>query len=88
MKKLIYLLIIAFGLAACNNGQKQINNGDVAQAKLKGCCAKKEMKMKKYTNADFYVDGKLSAEKTLAAYRKCLNITTIRLISGCLITCL
>ena len=26
--------------------------------------------MKKYTNEDFYVDGKLSAEKTLAAYKE------------------
>ena len=71
MKKLIYLLTIAAIVASCNCGQNsKCENGDTAQQTTDECCAKKEVKMKKYTNDDFYVDGKLSPEKTLAAYKE------------------
>ena len=69
MKKLIYLLAICGVVTACSTSQAdKKEKGSEATAEC--CPSKQKVTMKKYTNEDFYVDGKLSAEKTLAAYKE------------------
>ena len=72
MKKILLLLIISATVLSCHHGQNRQSgeNGEDQQLSQNTSSAKQTTEMKKYTNDDFYENGKLSAEKTLAAYRE------------------
>lgn len=72
MKNVHYLLLCALFMVSCNqekkneDGTKTDNALTVESSELKTALNK----MKKYSNEDFYVNGKLSPEKTLNAYKE------------------
>jgi len=57
---------------SCNSKQEAQNTigDDANEHNLSESTPKQKPKMRKFTNDDFYENGKLSAEKTLAAYRE------------------
>jgi hypothetical protein len=72
MKRIFYFLALATLAWTCSSKQddKQANSAEANDNNQYANAPKQNKKMKKYTNDDFYEDGKLSAEKTLAAYRE------------------
>jgi hypothetical protein len=77
MKKKSYLKVIALGmsvffLAACINKTASKDEARCEETKgIENCKNKSEMKYsKKYTNADFYTNGKFNADVALKAYKE------------------
>ncbi|MDR1880157.1 MAG: hypothetical protein LBQ78_04425 [Tannerellaceae bacterium] len=70
LMKSVVLGMFIFSTVACTNKTASHDTAGCCSEKTDGCKNKKEMKYsKKYTNADFYTDGKFNQEVALQAYK-------------------